>query len=388
MIDTQRTTGFYVRADQIDERLIATLTHHLRPHGRQPPVLTERTEDVRRGAHRRLQAIQFTITPGFRAAFGHSDRQIAVDADQHAGIARALLALLQLTLRQPLQPGIEAYFVGMFFAERRQRRTVPLLIVRRPGRPAPGVGILLFQPDMQRIVGGLLLQTLALLFAELFEFAHPRNIERQRGKVLIGQFQSGQLQCRHLRIIDIVAVTDGLQLLPGFCALPPELRGGAELKVRQFVHGNVDDVQPAAGRGAVRAGAVRTGRIKRMQRVETDKISTLCGQLGDHLFQIGEITDTPVFLGTQRVQLHTGAPGFLALLDRVRLITAARGDDHPAFGNHFASLQQAEFVIAKRQIFRQCQKTVGYHTAQRLAAFRLQAPVAGVGDTILQQDAE
>ena len=144
MIDTQCTAGFHIRLDQIDERLIAPLPHHLRAHWWQAPVLAKRTEDIRRRTDRRFQAIQFAITPGFSAAFGDADREVTVDTDQHAGIARALLTLLQLTLRQPLQPGIKTDLICMFFAKLYQRRTFPLLIFRRPCRPAPGIRILLF----------------------------------------------------------------------------------------------------------------------------------------------------------------------------------------------------------------------------------------------------
>ena len=108
-----------------------------------------------------------------------------------------------------------------------------------------------------------------------------------------------------------------------------------------------------------------------MQRIQTDKIRPLCGQCGDHLFQIGKIADAPVFFRTQRIQLYAGAPGFLALLDRRWFIAAGRCNDDAAFGDHFAPLQQAEFVVTKRQIIRQRQETVGHHTPQRFAAFRL-----------------
>ena len=125
MIDTQRAAAGHVGAQKIDERLITARRHHVRIHRRQAPVLPQRPQDVRRRADRRFQAVQLAVAPGFRPAFRHPDRQIAIQTNRHLLLPALLKTLRKLRGRQPLQPQVKADRVLMFVAELPHRFALP-----------------------------------------------------------------------------------------------------------------------------------------------------------------------------------------------------------------------------------------------------------------------
>ncbi len=161
VIDAQRAAAGHVGAQKIDERLIPARRHHVRIHRRQAPVLPQRPQNIRRRPDRRFQAVQLTVTPGFRPAFRHPDRQIAIQANRHLLLPALVKTLRELGGRQPLQPQVKADRVLMFGAKLPHRVALPLPIALGPGRPAPLAGVFGRQMGMQRIKRRLLIQAVA-----------------------------------------------------------------------------------------------------------------------------------------------------------------------------------------------------------------------------------
>ncbi len=89
-----------------------------------------------------------------------------------------------------------------------------------------------------------------------------------------------------------------------------------------------------------------------MDRVEADKGPTALADVGEHLFQIAEVANAPVRLRAQRIELHAGAPQFLALFQRLRLVAAFWRHNHPAVPAVIV-LCQRQGVITLRQFCRQ-----------------------------------
>ena len=102
MVDTQRTAVLHIGAQQFDKRFVGACRNDVRIHRRQPPVLSEWTENIRRRTNRGFQAIQLAVTPGFRPTFGHANRQIAIQSNRHRKTLAGFPAVSKLGIRQPL----------------------------------------------------------------------------------------------------------------------------------------------------------------------------------------------------------------------------------------------------------------------------------------------
>ena len=67
-----------------------------------------------------------------------------------------------------------------------------------------------------------------------------------------------------------------------------------------------------------------------MDRVEADERAAALAHIHQHLFQVAKITDAPVVVRTQGVELHAGAPQLFTFEQRLRLVAAFWRNDHPA----------------------------------------------------------
>ena len=222
VVDTQRPAVLHVGAQQVDKRLVGARRHDVWIHRRQAPVLAERPQDIRWRADGGLQAVEFTVTPGFRAALCHTDGQIAVQANRHFIALAHLPAGGKLAVRQPLQPQVEVHFIGIFFTERFHFRRVDGLIRFRPDRPAPAHFVLFHLIRVQRIERRLPVQALALLRHELAERRHLLVIALR--KAFPRQTQRGHFQRRDGGIVHPVGFARLLQRLLRGTEFPPGLR--------------------------------------------------------------------------------------------------------------------------------------------------------------------
>ncbi|MNI63034.1 hypothetical protein D3C73_1183780 [compost metagenome] len=102
MVNTQRPAVLHIGTQQLDKRLVGARGDDMRIHRRQAPVLTERTKNIRRCTNGRFQAVQLTVTPGFRPTFCYADRQIAVQPDRHCKALTGFPTGSKLGIRQPL----------------------------------------------------------------------------------------------------------------------------------------------------------------------------------------------------------------------------------------------------------------------------------------------
>ncbi|SAF22454.1 Uncharacterised protein [Enterobacter cloacae] len=221
VVNTQRAAVLHVGAQQVDKRLVRARRHHVWIHRRQAPILAERAQDIRRRTDGRLQAVEFTVAPGFRAALGHADGQVAIQADRHLIALAHLPAGGKLAVRQPLQPQVEVHFIRVFFTERFHFRRVDGLIRFRPDRPAPAHFVLFHLIRVQRIKCRLPVQALALLRDKLAERGHLLVIALR--KAFPRQAQRGHFQRRDGRIVHPVRVARLLQRLLRGAEVPPGL---------------------------------------------------------------------------------------------------------------------------------------------------------------------
>ena len=208
MVDAQGTAVLHVGAQQLNKRLIGTGDDDMRIHRRQTPVLSQRAKNVRRRPDGGFQTIQLAVAPGFRTAFRHAHRQIAVQANRHRVMLAGVPAFGELAIRQPLQPEVETHLVGLLGAERFHFRAVDILIRFWPGRPAPAQRILLYLPGVQGVIRRLPVQAFAFTKHELAELCHRLIVTG--GKSLPGHAQRGHFQRGHGGIIHIIGLTRGL----------------------------------------------------------------------------------------------------------------------------------------------------------------------------------
>ena len=88
-----------------------------------------------------------------------------------------------------------------------------------------------------------------------------------------------------------------------------------------------------------------------MDRVEADKRAAALAHGCQHVLQIAKITDPPVAVGAQRIELHAGAPQLFPFEQRLRLVAAFWRDDHPAVETPIV-LGERQGVVALRQLRR------------------------------------
>ena len=76
----------------------------------------------------------------------------------------------------------------------------------------------------------------------------------------------------------------------------PRLCRGRDVEKAHAANIEIDGIEPASRRRAVRTGPVGPGGEQRMQRVDADEINTVGGKIGSEAAQIAEIADAPVVL--------------------------------------------------------------------------------------------
>ncbi|CCK08848.1 hypothetical protein BN128_2938 [Cronobacter sakazakii 696] len=267
MVDAQRAAIRHIGAQQLDKRLVSARLHHVRIHRWQAPVLAERPQNIRRRANRCFQTVQLAVAPGFRAAFRHTDRQIAIQPDRHVVRLTGLPAAGKLLIREPLQPEVEIDLISAVFTKRLHFRAAGVLIRFRPGGPAPAHRIFLRLPGVDGVERRLPVEAFARARHEIAKRHHIVIIRAARGEARPGHFQRGELEHGHGRVIDPLRLAGRFQRLLGGFKLPPRLRLIATPEILHRVHVDIDNVKPAAGRRAVRACALRVRRIERVDRV-------------------------------------------------------------------------------------------------------------------------
>ncbi|MNE40820.1 hypothetical protein D3C80_1348620 [compost metagenome] len=147
---------------------------------------------------------------------------------------------------QPLQPQVKLHLILLLLTKLLHRSAAALLILFRPGRPAPQAAVNGCQMGMQRIKGRLLIQAVTTVENKLLKcltllvtsFARLELRERQR--------QRRQLKLRHRAVIHQFAAARGGQFLLRGRFQPPSLRGLVALEIFHRVHIDINHVQPAA----------------------------------------------------------------------------------------------------------------------------------------------
>ena len=216
----------------------------------------------------------------------------------------------------------------------------------RPHRPAPGILALGIEVGLQGIEGGLLLQAVAAGGDERIEGGLTLGAE---ARLIEHLTQHAELGLDDAGVIHVALGTQLAQMLleGGTCHF--RLETCVPLEFGHGLHIDVGHVEPAPGRGAVRAGALRVGRIEGMDRVEADEVGAPGGHLLDQLTQIAEIADAPVVAAAQAVELHARAPHLAAIGDGRLLVARLGRDDEAHAGERLvvALLQQDQIVITQ-----------------------------------------
>ena len=117
VVHAQRPAHRHVGAQEIDERLVGLGAQRARRIGRQAPVLAARIELVGRRAAGGTDRERILVRPQLRAAAIGAEREVHVEPERHAEVARPALRVLELPARGPLQPGVERHTSGIFPGE-------------------------------------------------------------------------------------------------------------------------------------------------------------------------------------------------------------------------------------------------------------------------------
>ena len=269
----------------------------------QAPVLALGVEDVGRCADRGAADRDVGVGPGERARRVDPDREVAVEADPHAGGLGPALRLGELALGQPLQPAEEGHAVGVRLREGSDVRTRRVAPAFRPLPPGPAL-LLRQRRLVQRLEGGVPLQGLAHLAPEVEEGAAARR--GVRGQVPLAEGGEGGLEQPaaaggHGRVVDELRVVPVRLGVGG-------VDGGAQPRVlghlRHEVGGDVDPVEEAPVRGGVGAAVLRCREEEGVQRVEADEVSPLAARRPGEGGEIREVAAAEVANPFQAVDLH------------------------------------------------------------------------------------
>lgn len=179
--------------------------------------------------------------------------------------------LCQLLASHPLQPAVKRNLVLIFLTKRFHRVAVHIVIARWPLLPIAIILTLTFEPGLQRIKGRLPLQALPATDHKLTTCTDARIEHAARLEKVVGQAQRGQLLRHHTAVVDPTSGTQCRELTLCIIQSPPSLRLFALLKIINTIDVDINDVQPVAGRGAVRTSRLGVGRVKRMQGIHADK---------------------------------------------------------------------------------------------------------------------
>ncbi|MNV46317.1 hypothetical protein D3C71_1381420 [compost metagenome] len=229
--------------------------------------------------------------------------------------------------------------------------------------------------SMQRVECRLLIQTFAAVDNKLLECLTLRVSGFTRLEQRECQLQRRQLKLRHLAVIHPIAGTGLGQLFLRCRFQPPLLSGFVALEILHRVHVNIDDVQPASRRRAIRTGAFRVSRVQRVNRIQPDKSAAPFTDLLHHLAQVAKVTDAPVAIGAKSVKLDASAPQLLAGQQGIRFEAAFRRHNQPALPL-LLTLCQRQLMIARWQFSRQGERFACAGTALLPAAvFAQQRPL-------------
>ena len=346
VVDTQRAAGAHVGAEQIHHGLVGRLEQLVRVHGGQAPVLAERAQNIGRRTDRGFRAVEIPVGPDLGGTFGDTHRQIAVDPHHHARRLGTGVGPGQLLVGQELQIEVEIHILAVLGHPVRHFRIVVVAERLRPHRPAPGIFALGIEVGLQGIEGGLLLQAVAAGGDECIESGLTLGAE---ARLIEHLTQHAELGLDDAGVIHVALGTQLAQMLLESRACHFRLEACVPLEFGYSLHIDVGHVEPASGRGAVRAGALRVGRIEGMDRVEADEVGAPGGHLLDQLTQIAEIADAPVVAAAQAVELYARAPHLAAIGDGRLLVARLGRDDEAHAGERLvvALLQQDQIVITQ-----------------------------------------
>jgi hypothetical protein len=184
-------------------------------------------------------------------------------------------------------------------------------------------------------------------------------------EALEGRFEHRQLEAGDGRVVDL---RRGAHLRESRAEAGIAHDGLRAARALHFEHGgHVDEhhvERMAAGR-AVRRIQRRVRRKQRVHRADADEVRALRGREAQDLLQVGEITDAPVVLRAQRVELHGHAPQPAARGQRGRLVALVRRDDQRTFVAAGEFEVQMQPVIPRRQV--RGQRQVAQHVPLALA---------------------
>jgi len=165
-----------------------------------------------------------------------------------------------------------------------------------------------------------------------------------------------ELGSGHTLVIHELGVPQALQPLLEGRTVDELARETALGEVRHGLHVDVQHAQGVAAGRAVGAGPLGLMREQRVQRVQAHEGCALPRHGLQQALEVGEITDAPVLAGAQRIQLHTGPPQALTLLEGLGLVTGGRANDD-AGRCQLARVRpgglDGEPVVAQAQIERQ-----------------------------------
>ena len=268
--------------------------------------------------------------PGVAAGAVHADRQIADQADAHAGRPRRRLGGGEGACGEPLQEQVVAHRRGLALEIGRDRRVARMTPALLPVAPVARM------PGMQRFEQRVLAQGRAALAHEALEVGGQR---RSGGKIAGGEIvvqaaQQGELRRTRRRPIDQRRLFQSLA--PGRCTGSDPV--GAEDDGRI----GVERIEEQPARRRIRAVTRRVGGEQAMHRAQRHGIGALARRCLGKIAHRAGIADAAVAGAAQAVDLGGDAPHPAAGADFLEGDAARR-----RHGERDLAVGEAQAVVAR-----------------------------------------
>ena len=205
---------------------------------------------------------------------------------------------------------------------------------------------------VERIEAGMHLQRQPALRHELQKFtaAIAARCQMLGAKILVQQREDFEFQIRHAAVVDQRLRAHGVQTLREFGFRDACARREALPELGHRLDRDVQNIEEMAARCTVGAGSRRIRGRQRMQRIHADETRAARRHPANQHFQVAKITDAPIAVRAQCVQLHRDPPQPPPGGQRRRFEALRRRNDQQTILRRTAGDFGLELVVAGRKV--------------------------------------
>ncbi len=263
---------------------------------RESPILTARTQLIRRRADSRTRGEESAIHPQVRTESVGRQREIVIEADLHPAIECAFLSLRELNVNLPLEKFEQLNALRKLFGELLHIGRLRILKLLGPLRPQPHIRIAAMHLFVERAVNRVPMERFALGLLIFVE----RRVTARFFESIEGAGEGTQLERRYTLILDKLALAQ----LGCF----HQVRG-LRLGVGDSRDVEIKKVPKVSALRQIRTRVVRLPIRDCVKRIESDECRARTGECVNGVQQVREIPAAPVVRGTQAVETQRDSCG-------------------------------------------------------------------------------